>query len=92
MLEFLVSEIIPPKLHEKLINQLLTRQKKKMRHLALLLCAIGCVLALPPQVLNSDVTSPPAELCQPWVCRTPACKCTSTDSGGSFPVEKTPQV
>lgn len=67
-----------------------------MKHLALLLCVLGfAVAALPPIQFDSDIAPvqyEPAELCQPWICRAPACKCASTESGGNFPVEKTPQV
>lgn len=69
-----------------LIKQRSKKRKKTMKYFALLLCAIGCTQAIPTKVYEH------AELCQPWVCRAPACKCTSTDSGGNFPVEKTPQV
>lgn len=66
-----------------------------MKYFGLFLFVIGYAQAISPGLRDSD-NGPqeydPAELCQPWVCRAPECKCTSTDSGGSFPVEKTPQV
>uniref|UniRef100_A0A336M0N0 CSON009775 protein n=1 Tax=Culicoides sonorensis TaxID=179676 RepID=A0A336M0N0_CULSO len=46
-----------------------------------------------PVKYTEDITEyETADLCQPWICKTPDCKCTSIDSGGNFPVEKTPQL
>lgn len=66
-----------------------------MRLLVVLLYLIRCSLELVPNDIdqeNSLRKYKPAEPCQPDICRAPDCKCSSTESGGSFPVERTPQV